>query len=418
MTNDTQTRGLNPFDEPLDRILAEIAFSIQLPPSLHQKAVERYEAVRKHLESTSSLFRDDIEHFYPQGSMAIDATISTRGTDDEYDLDIVAQLGDPFRRLTPLEILKTLERGLVGYRGLKVVRQTRCVTLFYSDNMHLDITPSLRNHGTPDRQSWITHAKGPLASPEDCFVPMNGYGFADWYTRRTPTEQRVLDAFQQRWKDRDGLAFRADADVDDVPAQTQFVVKNTATLALQLLKRFRNIRYADRAGRMPPSVVLAYFTGLAARPGMRLSDMLIRISNWIIGEIEIATTGRKLLHVENPAYPDDVFTDRWPENFDQQVRFARDLKELVVGLERIRDGKVSPDGIPDWLRDHFGSRVVTKAVDRIADLTGQSVQSGTQGYTRSGRLILPASVAAAAVSPLRASAVPGTKHTFFGEFLK
>ena len=91
--------GLNPFDDPLDRILAEIALSVQLPPSLHDKAKSRYEAVRRHLEGHDAFF-DQIEHFYPQGSMAIDATISTRGTDDEYDLDIVSQLGGRFRHGT------------------------------------------------------------------------------------------------------------------------------------------------------------------------------------------------------------------------------------------------------------------------------------------------------------------------------
>ncbi len=83
--------GIDPFLDPVDRILAQIAFNIQLPPSLHAKAVSRYEAVRRHLEATT-FFADGIEHFYPQGSMAIDATISTRGTDDEYDIDIIAQL--------------------------------------------------------------------------------------------------------------------------------------------------------------------------------------------------------------------------------------------------------------------------------------------------------------------------------------
>lgn len=82
----------NPLVTALDRILAEIAFSVQLPPSLHRKAVERYRAVRGFLEGTDQ-FKDQIEHFYPQGSMAIDATISARGTDGEYDIDIVAQLG-------------------------------------------------------------------------------------------------------------------------------------------------------------------------------------------------------------------------------------------------------------------------------------------------------------------------------------
>ncbi|MBM0207229.1 hypothetical protein JNW90_32735 [Micromonospora sp. STR1s_5] len=58
--------GLNPFDDPLDRILAEIALSIQLPPSLHDKAKSRYEAVRRHLEATTAFF-DQIEALLPAG---------------------------------------------------------------------------------------------------------------------------------------------------------------------------------------------------------------------------------------------------------------------------------------------------------------------------------------------------------------
>ncbi|MGE0769644.1 MAG: nucleotidyltransferase, partial [Hyphomicrobiaceae bacterium] len=225
--------GLNPFDDPLDRILAEIALSIQLPPSLHDKAKSRYEAVRRHLEGTTAFF-DQIEHFYPQGSMAIDATISTRGTDDEYDLDIVSQLGGRFRGMTPLDVLIELEAALADYPVQRVLRQTRCVTLFYADKMHLDVTPSLRVYGTLDRESLITHAKGPRRSSDDRFVDMNAYGFAQWYAGRTPLEPRMAREFHRRWLDHAGLAARADADVDDVPDQCHFIVKNTATLALQL----------------------------------------------------------------------------------------------------------------------------------------------------------------------------------------
>jgi hypothetical protein len=46
-------------------------------------------------------------------------------------------------------------------------------------------------------------------------------------------------------------AARVDADVAGVPDQCDFIVKNTATLALQLQKRFRNIRYASYSGRIP-----------------------------------------------------------------------------------------------------------------------------------------------------------------------
>jgi hypothetical protein len=409
-----QHTGIDPFEDHLDGLLAKIAFILQLPPSLHEKATDRYKAVREYLEGTTA-FRDQIEHFYAQGSMAIDATISTRGTEDEYDIDIVAQLGGRFLSMSPLEILKELERSLNGYRGMRAIRQTRCVTLGYADNMHLDITPGLRDSGTPDRQSRIMHAKGPNASADDDEIPMNAYGFAEWYKDRTPFELRVHDAFKRRWQDAGILSTRADAEVDEVDEQADFVVKNTATLALQLLKRYRNIMYAGRSGRIPPSVMLAYYAGLMATPGLRLSDMLIRVCEAIVHDIEVAEARGILLHVENPCYREDVFTDRWPADRSQQVRFAKDLQSLLEGLRRARKGLLMPDALRDWLRETFGDLVVTEAVRRLSEATGKSVREGLQSYTRTGALILPTATGS---TPAMASPVSATKHTFFGKIVK
>lgn len=406
-----QLQGRNPFDDPLDRILAEIALSAQLPPSLHRQAGGRYAAVRKHLEADPT-FADQIEHFYPQGSMAIDATISNRGTDDEYDLDIISQLGGRFRDMDPLAILLELEGALADYPVQKVVRQTRCVTLYYADRMHLDVTPALRAYGTHDRESFITHAKGPRSSFDDRFVDMNAYGFAHWYCDRTPLELSMAKAVHEHWLRLETGAIRADAEVDEVPDQCDFIVKNTATLALQLLKRFRNIRYATYDGRIPPSVMLSYFAGLAAQPDMTLSDMLIRQAKWIIGEIEQASLYGRKLHVANPVCPDDVFTDRWPESIAQQDEFARHLKELVAGLESVKRGDLFANQLMEWLRDRFGDRVVTKAADRMAEAIGSGVQAAEQRYNRKGGLLLPTAGAfAAAASPAIVSAKP---HSFYG----
>lgn len=402
-------QGRNPFDDPVDRILAEIAMSSQLPPSLHKKAGGRYGAVRSYLEADPA-FKDQIEHFYPQGSMAIDATISNRSTDDEYDLDIVSQLGGRFRAMSPLAILLALELALKDYPVQKVVRQTRCVTLYYADRMHLDITPALRVYNTLDRESFITHAKGPTPSVDDTLVDMNAYGFGCWYRDRTPLEYRLAKAFHDRWVGLEAGEMRADAEVDEVPDQSEFTVKNTATLALQLIKRFRNIRYAEYQGRIPPSIMLSYYAGMAAKADTTLSDMVIRISNWIIGDIEQASLYGRKLHVANPICPDDVFTDRWPEAVVQQDEFARHLKDLVSGLEAAKRGALYPDKLMTWLRDGFGDRVVTKAADRMADAVGNGVQTAQQRYSRTGGLILP-SAGLAAASPHIARAQP---HSFFG----
>ncbi len=404
--------GLNPFDDPLDRVLAEIALSVQLPSSLHEKAKSRYEAVRSHLEAKTAFF-DQIEHFYPQGSMAIDATISTRGTDDEYDLDIVSQLGGRFRGMAPLEILTELEAALTDYPVQRVLRQTRCVTLFYSDKMHLDVTPSLRVQDTLDRESLITHARGPRPSADDRLVEMNACGFAQWYVSRTPLELRMAKEFHRRWLDQAHLAARADADVDDVPDQCHFIVKNTATLALQLLKRFRNIRYTSYTGRIPPSVMLSYYAGIAAQPNMSLSAMLVRLAGWIIRDIEQASIYRRLLHVANPVCMADVFTDRWPESVAQQDEFAEHLRELIRSLEAMRKGEVFPDNMMCTLRENFGDRVVTRAAEEIATEIGRGIRQSRQLYTRRGGILLPSAVTVAA--PIVNPAVPAVRpHTFFG----
>lgn len=410
----TTTSGIDPFENPVDRLLAEIALSVQLPPSLHAKAAGRYEAVRRHLEAKDK-FANRVEVFYPQGSMAIDATIAIRGTDDEYDLDIIAQLGDEFRDKSPLQILLDLEEGLKDYPVEKVVRQTRCVTLYYSDKMHLDVTPSLRYYGTPDRQSVIAHAKGPLSGSDDHMVDMNAYGFVDWYRRLTPTEIRFAKSFHQRWLAED-RALAKSADVDEVPDQTDFVVKNTATLALQLIKRYRNIVYANYAGRIPPSILLSYYAGVMAAPDTPLSEMVVRIARRLASDIETASSAQRKLHVSNPRCDRDVLTDRWPETIKQQDELAAHLTKLADGIEKMRRKAWAPNELKDWLRNQFGDRVVTRAVDQLAGDIGTAVQSGTQVYTKTGGLLLPnpALIGGGALSSM-ASSVSARPHTFYGD---
>src|ERR1700683_2285249 len=56
--------GLDPFEDPVDRLLAQIALELQLPQTLHDQVGGRYEAVRRKLESTPE-FENAIEPFYP-----------------------------------------------------------------------------------------------------------------------------------------------------------------------------------------------------------------------------------------------------------------------------------------------------------------------------------------------------------------
>jgi hypothetical protein len=399
----------DPFADPLDAVLAEIAVNIQLPPGLHAKAVDRYEAVRRYIERPGSPLEGRVACFYPQGSMAIDATTSTRGTDDEYDLDIVAEIDGP--DLGPEALLDDLEAALEGYPVDRISRHTRCITLYYADGMHLDVTPS-RRRASKEKEGEIPHAKKGVGN-QPRYVPMNSYGFARWYCARTPTEERFALALNQRLYEQAGIAFAA-ADVEKVPPQTPLIIKSFTTVALQLIKRHRNIAYANEAGRIPPSVVLSCHAGHATNPGLRLADMVIRQARWTARAIDAAAKQGRLLSVPNPEFPAERFTDRWPESQVQQTAYSRKLHLLANDLEAARNGNVQLEDLQAWLRDQFGERVVTHSIKAFNQRIGRQVQARQHGYTRSGGLFTPAAPAiistATGLAPVTARA-----HTNMGE---
>ena len=89
------TTNYGPLTHYTDQLLAEIAARIQLSPSRHRQAVQRYETVAKWLERDGSLLQGNVSQMYPQGSMAIGATILSRNSDDRYDIDVSAELDLP-----------------------------------------------------------------------------------------------------------------------------------------------------------------------------------------------------------------------------------------------------------------------------------------------------------------------------------
>lgn len=402
-------RPQDPFGDPLDAILAEIAVNLQLPPGLHAKAVDRYEAVCRFIERPGSPLEGRVSSFYPQGSMAIDATISTRGTDDEYDLDAVAEIQGGNEG--PEALLDLLEQALEDYPVSRMERKTRCITLYYADGMHLDVTPA-RRLGIKEKEGVIAHAKKGRPH-EHRYVPMNAHGFCTWYNERTPVEERFAIALNRELYAKHGFAFDA-AEVEEVPEQTPLIIKNVTTVALQLIKRHRNILFADATGRMPPSVMLSCHAGHAAVRGLGLADMVVRQARWTARSIDQAVRQGKLVDIRNPEFYEERFTDRWPENLSQQQHYARALTTLADGLEAARERGMQLEDLQDWLRGQFGHLVVTRSLDAFNKRLGRQVHARQHGYTRTGGLFTPAAPAiitgASALAPVTARA-----HTNMGE---
>ncbi|OIQ93608.1 hypothetical protein GALL_244560 [mine drainage metagenome] len=397
-------------------LLAETAIRIELPPSQHRLAVERYNAIRKYIERPESPLCDHVSLFYPQGSMAIRATIKARKREDGYDIDIIAEL--LLSALTPPgEVLDLLFLAINGPHGSlyhgKVKRQTRCVTVEYEDGMHLDVTPSILADRFDLRKSTIFHAKKEEPISTHRRLLMNTHAFIEWFNARAPIDLAFGEAYAMRAQANDRMLMKAAAPAKSVPAHSKNEGgKSSVVVALQLLKRNRNIKYAHRDGRMPPSVMMACFAGHAALPGNSISGALEVVSGHMLSALEAAQASRQLIDVRNPECPDECFTDRWPEDLRAQQTYISDLKVLRHQLALLMSSELSLPQKRDLLISMFGEGPAESVINDFADQLGQGVRSGTRMIAPTGRVMIGAAAAASAI--IKPAAVQAAQHTFYG----
>lgn len=397
-------------------LLADTAIRIELPPSKHKLAVDRYSAVRNHIERPDSPLFDRVAYFYPQGSMAIGATIQSRKRGDGYDIDIIAELlVSP--SLSPAGVLDVLFEAINGPKGSRyhgmVERQTRCVTVYYEDGMHLDITPSSLIDALDPRRSHIFHAKPEEPATQHKRLVVNCWAFCEWFNARTPADIDFAKAYGTRAMTFDAALLAKDASVKEVPAHsTEEGGKSTAVVALQLLKRNRNIRYAPRKEqRMPPSVMMANFAAQTAMPGTSISGALDVLSGAILAALEAAEARGQLIDVENPKCKGERFTDRWPENRAAQRTYIEDLRIFRKQLAGLMSENYTLAQKRDLLVAMFGEGPADTVVKDYAARLGRSISTGVRGTAPSGRVI-PAAAAAGVISSPALAQPRG--HTFYG----
>jgi hypothetical protein len=367
----------NFFASVLDMILAEIVIRIQLPPSKHRTATERYLILCTWISRKDSPLAGLVNLCYVQGSMAIGATISARGRSQEYDIDAIAALMLN-TTANPRQVLDLLYKAIKGEKGSRyydmVKRRTRCVTIYYDDGMHLDITPAVRTTDPVERTSNIFHDDPEKPSEPAKVLLMNAWGFCEWFKDQTRDSTGFAEAFAQRSR-----AFDVDykASVEPVQPHQDTDAKSTDVIALQLIKRFRNVRYERRDGRMPPSVMLSCLVGHSARPMTSIFEALRHHAKAIRQLLAEAQVRGQLIVVPNPKCEDDKFTDRWPLDLRNQQVFLDDMTDLVRQLDRLATGNLNVREIEEALTGLFGEGPVKPAVRAAQESTGDATRSGS-----------------------------------------
>jgi len=105
---------------------------------------------------------------------------------------------------------------------------------------------------------------------------------------------------------------------------------------------------------------------------------------------------RGTVQVFNPAYPQDVFTDRWPENGDAQYVFDSDLRQLIVELKRLKNEELSLQEKSQLLRQLFGESAAQYAIESMLEARRHEMEAGRFHVGPRGKVAAGAAPAIAA----------------------
>ena len=270
--------------------------------------------------------------------------------------------------------------------------------------MHVDLTPAILQLGTLARQSTIFHHRVEEPNNPGKRVTANPFGFTEWFKEQTPPEPLFVIAVDSARV----LAKRAD--VEPLPAQVGPHGMSRALASLQLIKRFRNLRYDLRDRRCPPSVLLAKLVAGFRASSPTFAEALLEHAVALRDRFAYHVNSSTYIHETNPRCEADVLTDRWPGSGYDQSLWLGDLNHLVRQLYRYVHDEVTLRERQEILAELFGEHAAGEAVRAFADRMGRAKELGESRYQKhTGRLVLPTMAAA---TSSQAHATPQT--SFYG----
>jgi hypothetical protein len=374
---------LSASEQVVSRFLEELAKELDISPSKHKQAVERYQAVGSWLGASNSpllVYRPEV---YPQGSFRLGTVVRPvrDGLEADYDIDLVCQLHRSkvvgHERDVKHSVGDRLKANSM-YHDMLDKEGSRCWTLNYSEEdgvgFHMDCLPCVPDQGRVTRNQIIMNVPWEYAQyavgithKQDGgyeWLSSNPRGYARWFDNIN--RQAFLRVASKEKKLLFERAKGVYASVEEIP---DTLVRTPLQRTIQILKRYRDWRFTGHPMEKdkPISIIL---TTLAAKSFGGDSDvygtllaLFQQIENYPVSQIIRKVEGQ--WYVGNPVDPEENFADRWndPESncaeaFFQWVKW---VKESIA--DAVRAGTVN--GIVDALDGNFDRQQLEKVGERL-----------------------------------------------------
>lgn len=373
----------------LEKILGAGISSLDITAKEKAFVTSRYQEVGAILnehwaESTAN------NQVYVQGSFALGTMTRKFHRNDDVDIDLVVLRGIQAYSTSQAELKKDTGAGLRKFVAASpgkpsLVESERCWTLEYS-GMHMDILPAVPDT-SPERGS----DEGILITDHDVrsWQRSDPRGYAAWFKQVAREEVMLKEA----------LLAKRGVDVDAVPDWTR---KTTLQLAVQALKRHRDIYFTGRLDKRPSSIVITTLAARAYQRGETLFDVLRGIAGSFVEHIEVIN-GQYV--IANPVMPEENFADCWANErwraaalFEWAEAVSRDINEIAA-----RSGN---DNVLKGVQMVLGQ---SAAVAGARALSNPFVEA-----RRAGNLRVQNGTGTLAVAGTAATTRPVRDHTFHG----
>ena len=345
--------------DELRRLLRGLAESLDISETQYEAAVKHYEAVGDWLNADDSPVAVNDPRIYPQGSFRLGTLVKPINDSDEYDIDLVCELKALRKENVTQKQLKDMigDRLKANERYRRMLEEgKRCWTLQYADSarFHMDILPAIPDHDIDA----IARVIGARLTNDAILITdkelrewqrSNPGGYAEWFIERMRVQfntERML------------LAESLRASVDEVP---EYKVKTPLQRSIQILKRHRDIMFANDQDDRPISLIISTLAAHAYSNEADLLDALQTIVNKMPVLIERDKQGNAL--VTNPVNPLENFADKWQKHPQRETKFLRWLQQVQADLDAaLRTGDVRD--MTEILKPRFGDRVVNEAASK------------------------------------------------------
>lgn len=352
-----------------ERMLEALAEELEVPDSRYEAAERRYKSVGEWLERPESSLVKFSPKIYPQGSFRLGTAVKPADDKEHYDLDIVCELAIAKHSVTQERLRELLGNEIAAYAERYSMAEPgesrRCWTLDYAESaqFHVDILPAIPDGNLQQllleqRKLDATWAKTAIAITDkdhphfgrrsEDWPASNPKGYSKWFVNR------MKALFEER---RRAVAARLHEAAEKIP---EYKVKTPLQQAVQILKRHRDVTFADRLDERPISVILTTLAARSYNGEANISQALLSILQTM--DKHIVKRG-DVYWIPNPTDPRENFADRWIEFPERRQAFYEWLGQARNDFEAASQATAMQQAL-EALEPSMGRRLVEAAALR------------------------------------------------------